>query len=86
MTITNKYGERGSPCLRPFAPLKKPHSALLIFTENQVEVMQAFIQYKNFGGNLSNLNTANMKSQDIESKAFLISILRAQQAGPDFLW
>lgn len=81
-TITNRYGDNGSPCLKPLAPLKKPQREPLTFTEKKVVVMQALIPKTNLGGNLSSLRAANKKSHETESKALLMSIFIAQRAGP----
>lgn len=43
MAITN----RGSPCHKPFLPLKKPHSSPLIFMEKESVKMHCLIQFMN---------------------------------------
>lgn len=37
MTITNRIGDRGSPCLRPVFPLKYPDVTPLMLMENDGE-------------------------------------------------
>jgi hypothetical protein len=40
ITITNRKGERGSPCLTPLELLKKPDGEPLIKTEKEAEEIQ----------------------------------------------
>lgn len=75
MARTKRYGNRGSPCFSPFAPLKYHIRKLLNSTENHGPVMHELIHRMKTWGKPKTTRIFVRKTQPTESKAFRKSTL-----------
>lgn len=74
MTITNKVGDKGSPCLRTLHPIR---NSSIEQSKKLEEIIKIMIQETNSGGNCIISRQLLKKDQKTESNAFLKSILRS---------
>ena len=80
-----RFGERGSPCLRPFLPSKYPTSVPFKVTRNLGVLIHSLTQRMNLQGNLNHSRQYKRNSQFTESYAFIRSALIVNLGFPSLL-
>jgi len=77
MHITNIYGDKEQPCLKPLALRNKPDNSPFIWIENEAVDMQSSIHLINFDGRFKVERVARRNGHCTKSNALDMSIFIA---------